>query len=101
MERLDEILRTEEAARSAITEARERAAEIGNTAIAEAERIAAESARDAAQEADRVADAILREADAEAKKVLAHGESARASEVSIAESRFERAVLAAVRSVME
>jgi len=101
VERLDEILRTEEAARSAITEARERAAEIGNTAIAEAERIAAESARDAAQEADRVADAILREADAEAKKVLAHGESARASEVSIAESRFERAVLAAVRSVME
>jgi len=99
VEKLEEILKAEEAARHALSSARERAAEIRREAATDAELITGTAVRDATAEAETLASGILREAEAEAARIIAHGETSLGEVLATAESRFEMAVDAAVRSV--
>ncbi len=99
VEKLEEVLRAEEAARHTLSSARERAAEVRREAAVEAELMVDTVVREATAEAETLAGAILREADVEAARIIAHGEAHIGEVLATAEMRFESAVDAAVRTV--
>lgn len=100
MERLEEILHAEERARRTLSEARERASEIRREAVTEAERILGVSAREAQAEAETLEASVLNEADGEAARIAGHGETLLGEALARAESRFDDAVSAVVRTAV-
>ena len=92
MEKLDEILRAEEAARHAVSDARERVRDIRKKALSEAELIKSSAVRETAEKAADLQKEILHEADSQAVGIEHDAETALGKMVYSAKERCDSAV---------